>query len=302
MKKIVKSVMLIMLISLLFISNTALGFNLKNVFKDLHTSTTNPGNYQDAAAGYYSGGGASVRTKNTAINPLSITPPSLSSGCGGIDAYFGSFSMITGDELVNIANNIGSQAAAYGMHLGLKTYAPQIEQLLKDLRNLSMELSQMGIGHCKTVQAGFAALLPQNSAMYETVCQEMVKTGSNGSIDLGEQRKKCKSHAEQKAAAEAKQTQDPEIMMDNYNILVKAATAAGIPQADHEQLMSMVGTIVVKDQKVTPYRSLANDADSWNAHIYGGTKTSMYSCDNPTCLNIGINNVDINPPIKYPTL
>jgi conjugative transfer pilus assembly protein TraH len=207
--------------------------------------------------------------------------------------------MITGEELVNMANNIGSQAAVYGMHLGLKTYAPQIEQILKDLRNLSMELNQMGIGHCKTVQAGFAALLPQNSAMYETVCQEMVKTGSHDSIDLGEQRKKCKSHAEQKEAVEKKQKKDPEIMMDNYNILVKAATAAGIPQADHEQLMSMVGTIVVKDQKVTPYRSLANDADSWNAHIYGGTKTSMYSCDNATCLNIVINNVNISADNSY---
>jgi conjugative transfer pilus assembly protein TraH len=75
MKRIVKSVMLIMLISLSFISNPALGFNLKDVFENLHTSTTNPGNYQDAAAGYYSGGGASVRTKNTAINPLSMSPP-----------------------------------------------------------------------------------------------------------------------------------------------------------------------------------------------------------------------------------
>lgn len=229
-----------------------------------------------------------IRTKNTAINPLSMTPPSLSTGCGGIDAHLGSFSMISGGEIVNVANNIGSEVVAYGFHLGLKTYAPQIEQTLTTLRDLAMSLSQHGIGQCKTTQAAFAALTPQSSAMYETVCQEMAN--SDGSVDLGGQRKKCNNFLKQKAAVEAKQQKDPEIMMDNYNIFIKAATAVGIPKEMHEQLMSMVGTIVVRDTTVIPYPSLANDTESWNAHINGGTNTSMYSCDNATCLTVGINN------------
>lgn len=274
------------------------GFALKDVFKNLHTNITTPGNYQDAAAGYWSGGGGSVRTKNTDIHPLSMTSPSLSSGCNAIDAYLGSFSMISGGELVNIANNIGSQAPVYGFHLGMKTYAPQIEQILKDLRNLSMELNQFGIGHCKTVQAGFAAMLPKNSAMYEAVCEEMAN--SNGSLDLGGQRKKCKDHAAQKAAMEKKQAKDPAIMMDNFNILVKAANAAGIPQEMHADLMSMMGTIVVKNGEVMPYPSLANDPESWNAHINGGSNVSMYRCDNGACLNVSINNnVNISQEDSY---
>ena len=218
-----------------------------------------------------------------------MTPPSLSTGCGGIDAYLGSFSMISGGEVVNIANNIGSEAVAYGFHLGLKTYAPQIEQTLSTLRDLAMSLSQHGLGQCKTTQAAFAALTPQSSAMYETVCQEMAN--SDGSVDLGGQRKKCNNFLKQKEAVEAKQKKDPEIMMDNYNIFIKAATAVGIPKEMHEQLMSMVGTIVVRDTIVIPYPSLANDTESWNAHINGGTNTSMYSCDNATCLTVGINNI-----------
>jgi conjugative transfer pilus assembly protein TraH len=281
------SVALVFFLSLSLISSQALGFGLKSVFKNLHVNTTNPGNYQDAASGYWSGGGAAIRTKSTAIQPFSISPPSLSHGCNGIDAFIGAFSMISGGELVSMANNIGSQAAVYGFHLGMKTYAPQIEQVLKDLRNLSMELNQMGIGHCKTVQAGFAAVLPQNSAMYETVCNEMAAGSGN---DLGGQRKKCKDHLAEKAAAAKKQDRDPEVMMDNFNIFIKAAIASGIPKEMHAGLMSMVGTIVVKDEVVIPYPSLANDAESWNTHINGGSDASMYSCDNATCLNITINN------------
>ena len=286
--KSIKPVALIMFLGISLSASHAMGWALSDVFKNLHTNTTTPGNFQDAAAGYYSGGGMAVRTKNTAINPLSMTPPSLSTGCGGIDAYLGSFSMISGGEVVNIANNIGSEAVAYGFHLGLKTYAPQIEQTLSTLRDLAMSLSQHGLGQCKTVQAAFAALTPQSSAMYETVCQEMAN--SDGSVDLGGQRKKCNNFLKQKAAVEAKQKKDPEIMMDNYNIFIKAATAVGIPKEMHEQLMSMVGTIVVRDTIVIPYPSLANDTESWNAHIKGGTNTSMYSCDNSTCLTVGINN------------
>jgi conjugative transfer pilus assembly protein TraH len=284
-----KILKLILLVCCTVFSNQAVAaFGLKDVYKNLHVNTTSPGNYQDAAAGYYSGGSSVIRTKNTAIDPFSISPPSFSSGCNGIDAFIGSFSMMSGGELVSIASNIGSQAVVYGFHLGMKTYAPQIEQVLKDLRNLSMELNQLGIANCKTVQAGFAAALPQNSAMYETVCEEMAN--SNGSVDLGGQRKKCKDRPKQNAEIEKKQAQDPEILINNYNLFVKAATAVGIPGEMHAQLMSMTGTIIVKDRKVIPYPSLASDPDSWNTHINGGDGASVYSCDNAACLNITVNN------------
>ena len=136
MQNVIKLSVLIM-ITFSLISQAFAGFGLKNVYKNLHVNTTSPGNYHDAAAGYYSGGSSMIRTKTTAIKPFAVSPPSLSSGCNSIDAFLGSFSMISGEELVNIANNIGSQALVYGFHLGMKTYAPQIEQVLKDLRNLS---------------------------------------------------------------------------------------------------------------------------------------------------------------------
>jgi conjugative transfer pilus assembly protein TraH len=67
--------------------------------------------------GWYSGGSSVVRTKNTAFQPLGMSPPSLRTGCSGIDAFAGSFSMMSGGELVALAENLGSQAAVYGFHL-----------------------------------------------------------------------------------------------------------------------------------------------------------------------------------------
>jgi conjugative transfer pilus assembly protein TraH len=85
--KSVKPIVLIMFLGISLSASHAMGWALDDVFKNLHTNRTTAGNFQDAAAGYYSGGGMAVRTKNTAINPLSMTPPSLSTGCGGIDHF-----------------------------------------------------------------------------------------------------------------------------------------------------------------------------------------------------------------------
>lgn len=136
------------LVLLVIFSQVSYGWDIKDVFNGMSTNITKGGSYETQAAGYYSGGGMSMRTNSTAFNPISVTPPNLNMSCNGIDAYMGSFSIISGAELVNLAKNIGSQAQSYAFQLGLKTFAPQIENLLKDLRNLAMELNQAAKGDC----------------------------------------------------------------------------------------------------------------------------------------------------------
>lgn len=293
-----KKIILVLLLGSMISTNQAMAFGLRDVYQNLHINNTAPGNYQNAAAGWYSGGSSVIRTRSTAIKPFSMTAPYLKTGCSGIDAFAGSFSMMSSGELVSIAENIGSQAPVYGFHLGMKTYAPQIETILKDLRNLQMELNQFGIGHCKVTQSAFAAALPQNTAMYETVCNEMAAGSGN---DLGGQRKKCRDHDAQKAAITKAQANDPEILLDNYNLFIKAAKAVGIPSELYSPLMSMTGTIIVKDGIMIPYPSLASNAQVLNVHINGGADSSIYNCDNASnCLNITVhNNIVISHENSY---
>lgn len=124
---------IIVIIGLLMQTPTSFAWNINDVFQGMSTNVTKPGSYQDQAAGYYAAGGLSMRTSKTSFNPVSMTPPSLTMSCSGIDAYLGSFSLISGEELVQLMKNIGSQAKAYAFSLGLKTFAPQIENALKDL-------------------------------------------------------------------------------------------------------------------------------------------------------------------------
>lgn len=273
-------------------------FNIKDIFNGMSTNYTRPGSYQDSAAGYYSGGGASMRTKSTAINPISITPPSISTNCSRIDAYTGSMSIISSGELVNLANNIGSEAAAYAFHLGMKTYAPQIENLMKDLRNLSMMLNQQGIGHCKMTQAAFATALPKDSAMRELVCEEMATSGGG---DIFARRKICQKDLAKNQAIRDAQTRDPEMMLDNYNIFVKAAEKIRIPVDMYDSMMSMTGTIIVRNGQVIFLDSLAKDHKSWVTHLKGGESGSLYSCaGDRQCLSPTLrNNIAVTQQNSY---
>lgn len=246
-------------------------WNINNVFQGMSTNVTKPGSYQDQAAGYYAAGGLSMRTSKTSFNPVSMTAPSLTMSCSGIDAYLGSFSIISGEELVQLMKNIGSQAKAYAFSLGLKTFAPQIENALKDLRNLAMELNQFAKGDCEMTKSLFASVLPKDSAMRESVCKDLQ---SQSGIDYFSAGKKCRNDLEQKQALQQAQNKDPELMLGDYNIFTKAAEKAGIPMDMRSSIMSMTGTIIVQDKNVYFFDSLAKDEKSWVTHLKGGESST----------------------------
>lgn len=276
---------------------TSFAWNITDVFQGMSTNITRPGSYQDQAAGYYAAGGLSMRTSKTSFNPISMTPPSLTMSCNGIDAYTGSFSIISSNELITLAKNIGSQVPAYAFHLGLKTYASQIENTLKDIRNLAMSLSQFAKGDCEVTKAFFATALPKDSAMREEVCKDMQSVGGH---DYFSARKTCRNDLAQKEALRKAQEKDPELMLDNYNIFIKAADKIGIPSDMRASIMSMTGTIVMQDKKVRIFESLAQDHKSWISHLKGGESASLYSCDNKECLNITVSsNISITPDSSY---
>lgn len=275
----------------------AFAWNIQDVFHGMSKNVTSPGSYHDQAAGYYSGGGVSMRTSSTAFQPVSMSSPSLNMSCSGIDAYMGSFSIISGDELVSLMKNIQSQAKAYAFQLGLKMVSPQIENLLKDVRNLAMSLNQSAKGDCELTKSLFATALPKDSAMRENVCKDMQTTSGADYFSAGN---KCREDLAQKEAVQKVQNANKDLLLDNYNLFVKAADKIAIPDSLRQSIMSMTGTIVVNNGKIYFFDSLAKDHKSWVSHLKGGEGASMYNCDDRACLNITVsNNINISQQASY---
>lgn len=279
--------MRILFLSVLLLTSTQLNaWKIGDLFSGMSQNVTPPGAYQDQAAGYYTGGGYSMRTKRMNFQPFTATAPTLKmGGCGNIDMTMGSFSMFQGQQLVTMAKALGTQAVSYGFQLALKTFAPQIEQLLSKLRDLAMELNEFSVDDCYAVQSLFSAALPKDSAMHEDVCKDLQRQGGK---DYFDSRKACDDadKARQTSAKKQAESKD-EVLLDNFNLFIISAQKIKIPEDMLETTMSLTGTLIVKDGKRHFKDSLVGDADTFNAHLKGG-QASMYKCqgEDKKCLEV----------------
>ena len=71
-----------------------------------NVQVNSPGNLATARRGGFYGGSIYIRGRVMSVNVLNFTPPSFASGCGGIDIFGGSFSMINAEQFVALLRSI----------------------------------------------------------------------------------------------------------------------------------------------------------------------------------------------------
>jgi len=99
-------------------------------------NVTSAGVIQDQQAGYYSGGGITMRSQvqNMSLGHLQL--PSVKAGCGGIDLYNGSFSFINAQAFEALGANIIQNSLGYIFELGIDTLSPQMANSLAKIRSI----------------------------------------------------------------------------------------------------------------------------------------------------------------------
>lgn len=117
------SVLCSLFLGLSFAAAADVNGDMNNFFDKLGfaSNTSQPQVWQGQAAGYASGGSLYARTQVKTIQLISMTLPDINAGCGGIDAYLGSFSFINSDQLQRFAKQIMSNASGYFFDLALQT-------------------------------------------------------------------------------------------------------------------------------------------------------------------------------------
>ena len=239
---------------LLFSCQAGASSALSNMFESFAGSTnvTSPGSYSDQAAGYYTGGGFTSRNSSNSLRPLRLSLPHIGSSCRGIDAYFGGFSFVQGEQLVQMIRNMGQQAVSYGFQLALKTMAPQVETLLAQLRKLGLDANKLAIDECNTVQQMFASSLPKGSLAHEQACLDVTSQG--GSNDWFGARESCQQDPNQvNQAIDQYKREAPDLLIGEYNLTWEAMKKVPGLTDDIElaqYIMSVVGTLISK--KIDP--------------------------------------------------
>ncbi|WP_414651038.1 conjugal transfer protein TraH, partial [Enterobacter hormaechei] len=116
------------------------------------SNTSQPQVWQGQAAGYATGGSLYARTQVKTVQLISMTLPDINAGCGGIDAYLGSFSFINSDQLQRFAKQIMSNAAGYFFDLALQTTVPEIKTAKDFLQKMASDINSMNLSSCQAAQ------------------------------------------------------------------------------------------------------------------------------------------------------
>ena len=270
--------------------------DLKNVFKSYSGSSyiNKPAVLNSQRSGHYTLGGASTRSPNKYLQPLSVSAPGLRMGCNGWDAHFGSMSHIKSVELKRFLNAVLKSGANYAFMIGLDTLCPMCKKTMDQLNKIAADINALGLSSCNSAALALGGLLPQTQATQKYLCPQ-IAVSSGWASDMAAANQGCgaenKSDEIYAKAKENKEIQDivDQFIVDKGNLawkILKKRNFSNRPSEDddlRELVMSFSGSIILQQsgeqiKKYSYLPSLAGDKSLYDAMLQGG-EAMIYSCD-----------------------
>ena len=260
-----------------------------------YSNSTDAGGYKLQGAGYYTGGNFTARTKVVNVNPVSIVPPGIRAGCGGIDVYTGSFSHINTDQFVALMKAIPSNAIGFAFQLALETMSPAIKGTMDQLQSTIDKINSMNINSCDVAQglvgSGLAAM--GKAGKY---C-EVTANNKGWATDYARAKNECgtggKSSQHIKNANNVFGDQRPYDINIAWEVLKKSK----ILQEDNNDelaqfVQALTGTIIIKSPAnedsgpQTSYKkNIIVENETLKAIMEGGSITVLACDEKDKCLN-----------------
>jgi conjugative transfer pilus assembly protein TraH len=109
--------------------------------------------YETQRAGVITGGGLVWKTPRKTYTPFNFTPPSLKAGCGGVDMFMGSFSMMSKDEFIQMLRAVGQNASGLLFQLALSALSPELSGLVQGFSEKVEEWNRHFGNSCKMAES-----------------------------------------------------------------------------------------------------------------------------------------------------
>ena len=107
-----------------------------------------PSSFDSQKRGYYTMGSFTARTTTSTDYPITISPPRLSVGCGGIDGFLGGFSFLDPDFLVEKAQRAMQAAPYVAFDMALKTMCKECADTLGKIEQITNFLNGIQLNEC----------------------------------------------------------------------------------------------------------------------------------------------------------
>ena len=229
---------------------------MRNIFNGMMTSTS-PATFSTATRTGIVGGSMSYRTTNVNTNLVSMSFPKASVGCNGIDVFLGSFSMINGDQLVQVARGIAQGAAIYAFNVAVSAICADCAATINDIQNKLQALNKFAKDSCNATYSFLSENVGTPSQFANSVSSgpASILGSINGLIpDFGSSMTKSPE-----AVTSQVKAKDPEEFAEKFSgnlfymsfmdIDKGTMNIGGVTELSGyklaEQLMSLVGTVII---------------------------------------------------------
>lgn len=180
-------VVLILCIALIFPYSVYAGW--LDTWFDQHISTA-PDYFKGQQRGYFTAGSFSARIPSSTVYPITIEPPRLKAGCGGIDIFMGGFGFTNFDYLVQKFQNLIQAAPAVAFEIALNTLSSALNINLNEVEKIINLLNQLQLNECAITKPFTTINLNKDDAgkQFATAAEAALK--STGATALWEEVKK----------------------------------------------------------------------------------------------------------------
>jgi conjugative transfer pilus assembly protein TraH len=252
---------------------------MKSIFSGTQGQTTSSpaGSFKTSTQNNYSMGGGTFRVRQVNTTIVGMRAPKLTAGCGGIDFFAGTFSIMNKDELIQMGRAIMQGVPNYAFGLALTSICPDCFEQMKIIQEKLEKLNKLAGNSC----ALSAKIIGEEGAKS---IKTTVRAGSEAVISTFKTAVGYKPDAGSfltgKEGVDADSSADVKKLI-NMNLLAKAYSQAEThnmlsiysddPEVTKGFFLAITGTllhVVSKDEtgensdiKVTPYNPLISIRD-----------------------------------------
>jgi conjugative transfer pilus assembly protein TraH len=262
-------------------------------------NVTGPGAYRSQTQNIYVGGELQLRFPSRNYQFWSFTMPSISAGCGGVDAYMGSFSHISSDQFKDMLEATARSYAGLLFKAALKSINPLIESVIGDLQKSLESWSQASGNTCAMSEMLLDASWTDNGVTSRSQCVQAAMAQYGEDRAAAEQRCRRGTAATNADARASGNAAVRELADRDMNLMWEALRGSSLPADEKTVFMNIAGTVVIfkaannGDAPRSPVEHSAS-IDSLNVLLHGNAPgpsadvvrvDNWLTCDSDDCLN-----------------
>lgn len=264
-------------------------------------NATGPGAYRGQTMSIYTGGEMQMRAPIRSYQLWSVSMPSVRAGCGGIDAYLGSFSHISSAQFKAMLQQIGANTVGLLFKAALKSINPMIESVLGDLEKTITQYNQYSMNSCQMAQSLVNGMSGASGVTSDSSCQYMAMSFYGDDAAAAAVRCKSPSEGPSSVNKDVKGSQDAQkaaLAARDINLVWDALKNSSYTKDEKEMFMNIAGTILLykaANNGDIPRRSEHRDpsVDSLRVLLFGNQPGSTddsvqiagwWSCPDDDCM------------------